>query len=50
MREDLTYITIPIYHTEIDKKVIIDKEAMMDDCEAQIDQIQLKLWEETNEH
>ena len=46
MREDLIYITIPIYHTEIDKKIVIDRELMIRDCEAQIDRIELKLWEE----
>jgi len=47
MRKDLTYITIPIYHSEIDKKIIIDRELMIQDCEAQIDVIESKLWEES---
>jgi hypothetical protein len=46
MREDLIYITIPIYYSEIDKKIIIDRELMIRDCEEQIDRIELKLWEE----
>jgi hypothetical protein len=47
MREDLIYITIPIYHSEIDKKIIIDRELMVQDCEAQIDVIESKLREES---
>jgi hypothetical protein len=50
MREDLISITIPIYHSEIDKKIIIDRELMIRELEAQIDVIELKLWEETNEY
>jgi hypothetical protein len=45
MRKDLTYITIPIYHSEIDKKIIIDRELMIRDFEEQIDRIELKLKE-----
>jgi len=45
MREDLISITIPIYHSEIDKKIIIDRELMIRDCEEQIDRIELKLKE-----
>jgi hypothetical protein len=47
MRWDLISITIPIYHSEIDKKIIIDRELMIRDCEEQIDRIELKLWEES---
>ena len=47
MREDLISITIPIYHSVDDKKIIIDRELMIRDLEAQIDRIELKLWEES---
>jgi hypothetical protein len=47
MREDLISITIPIYHSVDDKKIIIDRELMIRDLEVQIDRIELKLWEES---